>query len=106
MSKQLQYTRLAYQSAAVQSIADVFADVRFIRPESSELNPVFRPFESSSVLNANIKRIRAGNNVSAEDVSIGATATPALSLDVLMETGPGKTFTFIETMFKLQTDSN
>ena len=29
------------------------------------------------------------------------TATPALQLDVLMETGTGKTFTFIETVHRL-----
>ena len=101
MTAQFQYTRLAYQVQAVQSIADVFADVRFVDPAGAQANPVYLPNEARAALRANIERIRAENGVSAGAVEVASTLTPALSLDVLMETGTGKTFTFIETIHRL-----
>lgn len=101
MTRQFQYSRLVHQAAAVQSIADVFADVHFYPPKGSEMNPAFHPPESAAAIKANIERLRTANQVSAGDVLVPTTATPALSLDVLMETGTGKTFTFIESIHKL-----
>nr|WP_315188782.1 DEAD/DEAH box helicase family protein [uncultured Albidiferax sp.] len=101
MTRQFQYTRLQHQADAVQSIADVFTDVHFYPAVGSEMNPVFHPAESAAVLKANIVQRRAANGVSAGEVQVPTTATPALNLDVLMETGTGKTFTFIETIHKL-----
>jgi hypothetical protein len=101
MTAQFQYTRLAYQANAVQSIADVFTDVRFVEPASVHANPVYVPGEAHTALRANIERIRQGNQVTAGVVEAASTLTPPLSLDVLMETGTGKTFTFIETMHRL-----
>ena len=98
---QFQYTRLAYQAQAVQSIADVFTDVYFVEPPGAQANPVFVPAEAHAALRANIERIRGENGVSAGAVAVASTLTPALSLDVLMETGTGKTFTFIETIHRL-----
>ncbi len=59
------------------------------------------PSEAYAALRANIERIRQENGVSAGAVEVASTLTPALSLDVLMETGTGKTFTFIETIHRL-----
>jgi type III restriction enzyme len=101
MTAQFQYTRLAYQAQAVQSIADVFADVRFVEPASVHANPTYVPGEAHTALRANIERIRQANQVTAGAVEMASTLTPALSLDVLMETGTGKTFTFIETIHRL-----
>ena len=101
MIAQFQYTRLAHQAQAVQSIADVFSDVRFVTPTGVYGNPCFLPHEAAAALKTNIESIRAANQVTAGQVLVATTATPALSLDVLMETGTGKTFTFIETMHKL-----
>lgn len=101
MTAQFQYTRLAYQAEAVQSIADVFADVRFVEPASVHANPTYVPSEAYAALRANIERIRQANQVTAGAVEVASTLTPALSLDVLMETGTGKTFTFIETIHRL-----
>ena len=101
MIAQFQYTRLAHQAQAVQSIADVFSDVRFVTPTGVHGNPCFLPHEAAAALKTNIESIRAANQVTAGQVLVATTATPALSLDVLMETGTGKTFTFIETMHKL-----
>ena len=104
MSAQFQYTTLAHQTQAVQSIADVFNDVRFVAPTNAQSNPVMVPAEAAPVLRGNIAAIRERNHVHAGDVQVAGTATPALGLDVLMETGTGKTFTFIETIHRLHKD--
>lgn len=98
---QFQYTRLTHQSQAVQSIADALADVYFAPPAGMQANPVFIPSEAVPALRANIERIRAASHIQAGAVEVATTATPVLNLDVLMETGTGKTFTFIETIHKL-----
>ena len=43
---QFQYTRLAHQTQAVRSIADVFADVRFAPPTDVHANPTFSQAEA------------------------------------------------------------
>lgn len=52
-------------------------------------------------LQKNIMQTRHNSQISAGQVEVNASSGPALSLDVLMETGTGKTFTFIETIHKL-----
>lgn len=101
MSAQFQYTRLAYQKRAVDSVFEVFSDVRFVAPRDVHANPTYLPHEAEDALRRNIGRIRAENGIKAGAVEITHTLTPALSLDVLMETGTGKTFTFIETIHRL-----
>jgi len=102
MSAQFQYTRLAYQARAVDSIFQVFSDVRFVAPLGVHANPTYVPAEAQKILKANIERIRSDNGIQAGAVDVPHTLTPALSLDVLMETGTGKTFTFIETIHRLR----
>ena len=104
MAAQFQYTRLAHQSQAVQSIAAVFADVNFVAPTGRQSNPVFVPSLAEKTLRHNITQTRESNHIHAGAVQVVGTATPTLSLDVLMETGTGKTFTFIETIHKLHKD--
>lgn len=104
MSAQFQYTTLAHQTAAVQSLAEVFNDVRFVPPVNVQANPTLVPGEAAAVLRDNIKAIRLRNHVTAGDIHVPVTHTPALGLDVLMETGTGKTFTFIETIHRLHRD--
>ena len=104
MTAQFQYTTLAHQTQAVQSIADVFNDVRFVAPTNAQSNPVMVPAEAELALRRDIAAIRERNHIHAGDVQVAGTATPALGLDVLMETGTGKTFTFIETIHRLHKD--
>jgi type III restriction enzyme len=104
MSAQFQYTTLAHQTQAVQSIADVFNDVRFVAPTNAQSNPVMVPAEAQLALRRDIAAIRERNHIHAGAVQVVGTATPALGLDVLMETGTGKTFTFIETIHRLHKD--
>lgn len=95
---QFQYTRLAYQAQAVSNIEQVLHDVRFIAPENAYANPIFKPAEACEQIRANIQAVRSASQITAGNVLVASTATPTLSLDVLMETGTGKTFTFIETL--------
>ncbi|MBU4423603.1 MAG: DEAD/DEAH box helicase family protein [Gammaproteobacteria bacterium] len=104
MNAQFQYTTLAHQTQAVQSIAEVFSDVRFVAPGNVHANPTMVPGEAAATLRSNITAIRARNLVHAGEVQVPVTTTPALALDVLMETGTGKTFTFIETIHRLHKD--
>jgi len=104
MAAQFQYTTLAHQTAAVQSLADVFNDVRFVPPVNVQANPTLVPGEAAAALKENITAIRQRNQVTAGDVQVPMTHFPALGLDVLMETGTGKTFTFIETIHRLHRD--
>ena len=84
--QQFQYTRLAYQAQAVESVAQVFDDVRFIPPGNAQANPTYAPHEAQATLRANIERVRADGHISAGRVQVPGTRTPGLSLDVLMET--------------------
>ncbi|MDN3545517.1 DEAD/DEAH box helicase family protein [Kinneretia asaccharophila] len=102
MSAQFQYTRLAYQAQAVDSVFQVFTDVRFVPPGSVHANPTYVAHEAQRTLQANIERIRQANGIQTGAIDVPHTPTPALSLDVLMETGTGKTFTFIETIHRLR----
>ena len=104
MIAKFQYTTLAHQTQAVQSIAEVFADVRFVAPTNAQSNPVMVPREAAATLQNNIFEIRKRNGVTAGPMLVHDTATPALAIDVLMETGTGKTFTFIETIHRLHKD--
>ena len=101
MTAQFQYTTLPHQTAAVQSLADVLADVRFVPPANVHANPSYVPREAAPTLKANLAAVRQRNGVRTGTVYVPDTATPALNLDVLMETGTGKTFTFIETIHRL-----
>lgn len=102
MTPQFQYTRLAHQAQAVQAIADVWADVRFLAPADVQANPRFSLTASAPVLKANIQAVRARLGITTGPVEVSAAPdAPPLTVDVLMETGTGKTFTFIETIHKL-----
>ncbi len=104
MIAKFQYTTLAHQTQAVQSIAGVFADVRFVAPTNAQSNPVMVPREAAATLRSNIFETRKRNGVTAGPLLVHDTTTPALAIDVLMETGTGKTFTFIETIHRLHND--
>ena len=54
MSAQFQYTRLAYQKRAVDSVFEVFSDVRFVAPRDVHANPTYLPHEAEDALRRNI----------------------------------------------------
>jgi len=117
----LQFTHKAYQAAAVEAVADCFAG----QPKaeggiSYRLDPgkltaaqaqaemdygteAFRnaplALTPESVL-ANIQRVQRGQNL-PQSGKLVVTKSAGLNLDVEMETGTGKTYCYIKTMFEL-----
>ena len=57
MTAQFQYTTLPHQTAAVQSLADVLADVRFVPPANVHANPSYVPREAAPTLKANLAAV-------------------------------------------------
>lgn len=113
----LQFERLDYQDQAVQSVCDVFKDLPF-RPQSgfTQANPMLfwdDPEAGKAIkqsrdaeyknhlllkqLERNLNAVRTANGVDEGELSLSTR----LTLDVLMETGTGKTFTFIESIYRL-----
>ncbi|MEA1953268.1 MAG: DEAD/DEAH box helicase family protein [Campylobacterota bacterium] len=100
MSLKIKFDRLDYQEKAVSSISDVFKNIRFIPNENRKSNPSFDLQRAKTVLVRNIENIRETNKVDIGDISI----KNELVIDTLMETGTGKTFTFLESIYKLNRD--
>jgi len=96
----IKFDRLDYQEKAVNSISDVFKNITFTSNENRKSNPSFDVQQSKSVLTKNLLHVREQNGVSIGDVGV----EEALVIDTLMETGTGKTFTFLETIYKLNHD--
>ena len=100
MSLKIKFDRLDYQEKAVDSISNVFRNIRFIPNENHKSNPSFDLQNSKTILVQNITDIRELDKVDIGDISI----KNELSLDTLMETGTGKTFTFLESIYRLNRD--
>ena len=101
------FTIQPYQTEAVESVVKVFEDQPESQPEelkvTGELLQSYanrRVLLNDTKLLENIRKIQAANNIylSNEVVHAGAGAC---SLDVEMETGTGKTYVYIKTMFEL-----
>ncbi|MGQ4003147.1 DEAD/DEAH box helicase family protein [Francisellaceae bacterium CB52] len=100
MSLKIKFDRLDYQEKAVDSISNVFKNIPFVLNNNRTSNPSFDLQRSKSILVKNIADIRASNKVEAGEVSI----KNELVIDTLMETGTGKTFTFLESIYRLNRD--
>ncbi|PHS58480.1 MAG: type III restriction-modification system endonuclease [Sulfurimonas sp.] len=100
MSLKIKFDRLDYQEKAVDSISDVFKNISFVVNENRKSNPSFDLQSSKSILVQNITDIRESNKVDIGDISI----KDELVIDTLMETGTGKTFTFLESIYRLNRD--
>jgi len=96
----IKFDRLEYQKKAVDSISDVFKNINFIANENRKSNPSFNLQISRQTLAKNIENIRESNKVDIGDISI----KNELVVDTLMETGTGKTFTFLESIYRLNRD--
>ena len=115
------FTIQPYQTEAVDSVVGVFAgqpfndrftyrrDVEVEKNTSNYLMPdeeLFMGYANSRVqldsgqLMTNITRIQGRNNIALAQ-SLGSGGLGACSLDVEMETGTGKTYVYIKTMFEL-----
>jgi type III restriction enzyme len=101
MAAQFQYSRLAHQVQAVQSLAQVFDNIAFQPALHAQANPLFNLNACQKQLQANIEAVRLSNGVTHGPVEVQTDHPLGLSLDIMMETGTGKTFTFIESMHML-----
>ena len=101
MAAQFQYSRLAHQVQAVQSLAQVFENIPFQPAFHAQANPLFDLESCQAQLQANIDAVRQANGVTHGPVEVQPNNPLGLPLDIMMETGTGKTFTFIETIHLL-----
>jgi len=116
----LQFTHKAYQTAAVDSVVDCFVGQPKAEGITYRLDPgkqtaaqtqaemdygteAFRnaplALTPESVL-ANIQRVQRGQNL-PQSSKLVVTKSAGLNLDIEMETGTGKTYCYIKTMFEL-----
>jgi len=96
----IKFDRLDYQEQAVKSISDVFKNIAFVSNDNRKSNPSFDLQNSKNILVQNIGDVRASNKVEIGEISI----KDELVIDTLMETGTGKTFTFLESVYRLNHD--
>lgn len=89
---------LPHQQKAVDAIADVFKDTWIKSPVHYYSNPEITIFKDG--VGDNIRNIQGVNKISHEYG--GYTHEPTcLNLDIKMETGTGKTYVYVQTMFEL-----
>jgi len=92
----LSFEKLEYQEKAVTNIIDIFKDINFKSSKDSSANIYFDLEKNREIIQRNILEIQNKNRIQEKIDDL-----ETLSLDILMETGTGKTFTFIETIYKL-----
>lgn len=90
---------LKHQVDAVNSIIDVFREVDINKTTSLTANPIIDL--SSPLLKMNINIIQDNNNIYSEFKKYDEYNNKYLNLDIKMETGTGKTFTQVQTIFEL-----
>ncbi|MFP6216198.1 DEAD/DEAH box helicase family protein [Helicobacter pylori] len=96
----IKFKRLDYQEKCLNQILGVFKGVYF--EESKEdiqriSNPVFEIGAIKDVLLENIENLRSKQKITQGSVGIDKS----LNCDILMETGTGKTFCFLECVYAL-----
>ena len=89
---------LKHQTDAVNSIIRVLETVDIEKTDSLTDNPII-DLSSPSIID-NIKKIQNNNNISKGMNNIGFSDN-YLNIDIKMETGTGKTFTQIKTIYEL-----
>lgn len=89
---------LPHQQKAVDAVADVFKDTWVKSPVHYYSNPEITIFKDG--IGDNIRNIQGLNKIPHEYG--GYTHEPTyLNLDIKMETGTGKTYVYVQTMFEL-----
>jgi type III restriction enzyme len=98
----IKFESLKYQKDAILSISDVFCGAVFLKPQDDYSNPILNLHASRDSILENIKTVRDRNKVTSGNVQVQNDIT----IDILMETGTGKTFTFLESIFRLNREYN
>ncbi|WQT10382.1 type III restriction-modification system endonuclease [Helicobacter pylori] len=96
----IKFKRLDYQEKCLNQILGVFKGIYF--EESKEdiqriANPVFETEAIKDLLLENIENLRSKQKITQGSVGIDKS----LNCDILMETGTGKTFCFLECVYAL-----
>ncbi len=90
--------KLEHQQKAVDSIARVFKDTWIKSPTKYYSNPEITVFRDG--VGNNIQAVQTENKIYPENR--GFSVSPGcLNLDVKMETGTGKTYVYVQTMYEL-----
>ncbi|GAA7068162.1 type III restriction-modification system endonuclease [Helicobacter pylori] len=96
----IKFKRLDYQEKCLNQILGVFKGIYFREPENDAQrisNPVFEIGELKDLLLENIQNLRSEQKITQGSVGIDKS----LNCDILMETGTGKTFCFLECVYAL-----
>ncbi|WRA11555.1 type III restriction-modification system endonuclease [Helicobacter pylori] len=96
----IKFKRLDYQEKCLNQILGVFKGIDLSEPENDIqriANPVFETEALKGVLLENIEDLRSEQKITQGSVGI----IQSLNCDILMETGTGKTFCFLECVYAL-----
>ncbi len=96
----IKFKRLDYQEQCRDQILGVFKGIYFEEPENDAQrisNPVFEIGAIKDLLLENIENLRSKQKITQGSVGI----EKSLNCDILMETGTGKTFCFLECVYAL-----
>ncbi len=96
----IKFKRLDYQEKCLNQILGVFKGIYLKEPENDAqriANPVFETEAIKNVLLENIENLRSKQKITQGSVGI----EKSLNCDILMETGTGKTFCFLECVYAL-----
>ncbi|EMH06320.1 type III restriction enzyme, res subunit [Helicobacter pylori GAM245Ai] len=96
----IKFKRLDYQEKCLNQILGVFKGIDLREPENDAqriANPVFETEALKGVLLENIEDLRSEPKITQGSVGINQS----LNCDILMETGTGKTFCFLECVYAL-----
>ncbi|PUD35702.1 type III restriction-modification system endonuclease [Helicobacter pylori] len=96
----IKFKRLDYQEQCRDQILGVFKGIDLREPENDAqriANPVFETEAIKNVLLENIEDLRSKQKITQGSVGIDKS----LNCDILMETGTGKTFCFLECVYAL-----
>ncbi len=96
----IKFKRLDYQEKCLNQILGVFKGIDFEEPENDAqriANPVFETEALKDLLLENIENLRSKQKITQGSVGIDKS----LNCDILMETGTGKTFCFLECVYAL-----
>ncbi|MGL2905357.1 DEAD/DEAH box helicase family protein [Helicobacter pylori] len=96
----IKFKRLDYQEQCRDQILGVFKGIDLREPENDAqriANPVFETEAIKDLLLENIENLRSKQKITQGSVGIDKS----LNCDILMETGTGKTFCFLECVYAL-----
>ncbi|GHR33552.1 DEAD/DEAH box helicase [Helicobacter pylori] len=96
----IKFNRLDYQEKCLNQILGVFKGIYLREPENDAQrisNPVFETEVLKDILLENIQNLRSEQKITQGSVGIDKS----LNCDILMETGTGKTFCFLECVYAL-----